>query len=286
MKMKKIRYFLEYILVKSWLFFVSKLKLEVATSMASRLFQFIGMKLKVTKVARSNLKKTFPDLSEEEVNKIILGVWDNFGRSAAETSVIMEMPLEKFKRHIKVTGIENLLPYKGKAALIFTAHLANWEFIAKALIPWGLKFCAVFRRANNRWVDKIIDDIRHNIEIKMIAKGKSGAKQLISAIKNNEQIVMLVDQKMNDGIKVPFLGRDAMTAPAIATLALKYDCPIIPMQVIRHKDSYFELIIHPNLEHQDKTVEEVMIEINDQIGEWVKARPEQWFWLHKRWMDN
>jgi len=285
MIMKKIRYYFEYLLVKFWLCLTSKLKLETATSMASKLFQCIGMKLKVTKVARSNLQKIFPKLSEEEVNKILLGIWDNFGRSAAETAIIMKMPPEQFKQHIKVTGIENLLLYKGKAALIFTAHLANWEFIGKALLPWGFKFCAVFRRANNLLVDKIIDDIRHNIDIKMIPKGKSGAKQLISALANNEQIVMLVDQKMNDGIKVPFLGRDAMTAPAIATLALKYDCPIIPIQVIRRHDSNFELIIHPNLEHKEKTVEEIMLEINNQIGEWVKSRPEQWFWLHKRWMD-
>ncbi len=169
--------------------------------------------------------------------------------------------------------------------MIYTFHLANLEFIVKALIPYGLKFVAIFRRANNRLVNKLIDDIRHNIDIHMIPKGKVGAKQLVAAIQNNKQIVMLVDQKMNDGIKVSFLGRDAMTAPAIATLALRYDCPIIPIQVIRLNGSNFEMVIHPNLDIKQKSVEEIMANINNQIGEWIKARPGQWFWLHKRWMD-
>jgi KDO2-lipid IV(A) lauroyltransferase len=283
--MKKIRYFLEYILVRSWLWLMDCLPLKISTNMAARFFQIVGMRLKVSKIAKSNLQKSFPDLSKQEIEKIILQVWDNFGRTAAETSPIMKLPQHKFNSHIKITGLENLLKFKGKAALIYTAHLANWEFIAKALLPYDLKFGAIFRRANNRLVDKLIDDIRHNIDIHMIPKGKAGAKELLKALKNNEQIVMLVDQKMNDGIKIPFLGRDAMTAPAIATLAIRYDCPIIPIQVIRLRDSNFEMIIHPNLEKEKKTVEEIMLEINNQIGQWVKARPGQWFWLHRRWMD-
>ena len=48
----------EYILVKIWLWFVEMLPLEVASNLGAKLFQVIGMKLKVTKIARNNLKKT------------------------------------------------------------------------------------------------------------------------------------------------------------------------------------------------------------------------------------
>jgi len=283
--MKKLRYFLEYIFVKTWLFIVESLPLEIASNMGSKVFQVIGKKLKATRTARTNLKKTFPNLNDKGIEDIIDGVWDNFGRVVAETSTIMKMPQDEFNKHVQIKGVENLLKFKGKPALIYTAHQANWEFVAKALIPHDLKVGGVFRKANNRLVDKIINDIRHLVDVHMIPKGRAGAKELIFAIKNNEQIVMLVDQKMNDGIKVPFLGRDAMTAPAIATLSLKYDCPIIPLQAIRTGNSNFELIIHPHLDKANKTVEDIMIEINNHIGEWVKERPEQWFWLHRRWMD-
>ena len=283
--MKKVRYFFEYILVKIWLWFVEMLPLYVASNLGARLFQIIGMKLKVTNIARNNLKKTFPDYTAKKIEEIIYGVWDNLGRVAAETSILMKMPQVQFDQHIKIKGVENLAKYKGKSVLLYSSHQANWEFIAKALVPYNIKIGGVFRKANNRLVNKLIDDIRHLVDIHMIPKGRAGAKELLNAIKNNEQIVMLVDQKMNDGIKIPFLGRDAMTAPAIANLALKYDCPIIPLQSIRIKNSNFELIIHPELEIKNKSIHEIMLNINEQIGQWVKERPEQWFWLHRRWID-
>lgn len=283
--MKKVRYFFEYILVKIWLWFVEMLPLEVASNLGAKLFQIIGMKLKVTRIARNNLKKTFPDYTAKKIEEIIYGVWDNFGRVAAETSILMKMPQVQFDKYIKIKGVENLAKYKDKPVLLCASHQANWEFIAKALVPYNIKVGGVFRKANNHLVNKIIDDIRHLVDVNMIPKGRAGAKELLNAIKNNEQIVMLVDQKMNDGIKIPFLGRDAMTAPAIANLALKYNCPIIPLQAIRIKNSNFELIIHPELEIENKSTHEIMLNINEQIGNWVKERPEQWFWLHRRWID-
>jgi KDO2-lipid IV(A) lauroyltransferase len=46
---------------------------------------------------------------------------------------------------------------------------------------------------------------------------------------------MLVDQKMNDGIAVPFFGRDAMTAPALARLAFRFDATVVPVRILRLK---------------------------------------------------
>ena len=183
-------------------------------------------------------------------------------------------------------GLEHLEKIRGKRALICTAHLANWEIIGKVLYNYDFIICGVYRAANNKLVDQLIYDLRNKVEITMIPKGRSGAKQIIAALQENKQVLMLVDQKMNDGIKVPFLGHDAMTAPAIATLALKYDCPIIPIQIIRKENSNFDIIIHPQIEYLEKTPESIMTQINQQIGEWVKAKPEQWFWLHKRWINK
>ena len=282
--MKKLRYFLEYLLVKLWLWAIPQLGLAKATNFASKFFQIIGMRLKPSRTAFDNLTSIFPELDIEQKKKIILGVWSNLGMVASETSILMSMKQEEFNNHIQLNGLEHLNAIRGKKAIFFMAHLANWEIIGKALAPHNIKFNAVYRAANNKLVDQLINDIRHNSEVNLIPKGKSGAKQLIQALQNNQHLMMLVDQKMNDGIKVPFLGRDAMTAPAIATLAIKYDCPIIPIQIIRKNNSNFEIIIHPIMEYKEKTPEAIMLQINEQIGNWVKENPEQWFWLHNRWI--
>ena len=84
----------------------------------------------------------------------------------------------------------------------------------------------------------------------MFQKGTRGAVKMAHAIKRGESLAMLVDQKMNDGIPVPFFGRDAMTAPAVAQLALRYDMPIIPARVVRTKGAHFEGTIFPPLVYE------------------------------------
>ena len=285
--MKRIRYFLEYLLVKGWLLLMKFLPLEKASDLASVLFKTIGMKLKVTKTAYNNIKMIFPNMSDLEINQMILDVWDNFGRVVAETPIFFNMKNKELSKYINITGLEHLNKLKGKRAMYFTAHLANWEVAGRGLILNGIKFNAVYRAANNKLVDSLINNLRANDNIlSLIPKGKSGAKQIIAALKRDEHVVMLIDQKMNDGINIPFMGKDAMTAPAIAHLALKYDCPLIPIRQIRKDKYHFDLIIEEPLKYNEPNVESIMLQINEIVGNWVKEYPGQWFWLHKRWITD
>ena len=95
---------------------------------------------------------------------------------------------------------------------------------------------------------------------------------------------MLVDQKMNDGIAVPFFGVPAMTAPAIAQLALRYDLPILPAYVLRKSGAHFEAHMFPALEYEktgdaEKDTLAIMTAINQMLEGWIRAHPEQWFWV-------
>ena len=102
---------------------------------------------------------------------------------------------------------------------------------------------------------------------------------------------MLVDQKMNDGIAVPFFGRDAMTAPALARLARRFDCIVVPARVERLEGAHFRLDLRAAAAgaaraatpHADALA--LMTAVNATIERWIRARPEQWFWLHRRWPE-
>jgi KDO2-lipid IV(A) lauroyltransferase len=95
---------------------------------------------------------------------------------------------------------------------------------------------------------------------------------------------------MNDGIPVPFFGRDAMTAPALAEFALKFDCPMVPARITRLGGARFRLTALPPIhlvrtgDHQ-ADVAAIMTAVNAIIEAWVRETPEQWLWLHNRWPD-
>ena len=101
---------------------------------------------------------------------------------------------------------------------------------------------------------------------------------------------MMVDQKMNDGIPVPFFGRDVMTAPALAELALRYDCPVVPARVERLKGAQFRLLIYPPLElvktgDRQADVAANMAQVNAILEQWIRDTPEQWLGRHNRGPD-
>lgn len=282
--LKKAKHYIEAIVLYLLFTAFRQFSLDSASTIGSLMARSVGPYLSAHKTARENLKTVFPKLSRNEINQLLDKMWDNLGRVAAE---LAHLQGDYIIKKIKITGAENL-PAQGKPAFMFSGHVGNWELLAPVAGLHNRPITAVYREANNPLVDDMIAKIRATRCFNMIPKGRQGAVKIVRAIKNNEAIAMLVDQKMNDGISVPFFGRDAMTAPAIAELALRYDAPIIPARVIRTKGANFETIIYPPLVYKKtgnnaKDAYNIMLAINQMLEGWIREHPEQWFWVHKRW---
>jgi Kdo2-lipid IVA lauroyltransferase/acyltransferase len=95
-------------------------------------------------------------------------------------------------------------------------------------------------------------------------------------------VFILVDQKLNTGLSVPFLGHSAMTTSTLPRLCQKFACPLVPVRVKRQDKNFFT-VTFCNPISVDKDDYSVTHKVNDIIGEWVKDSPEQWMWVHKRW---
>ena len=100
---------------------------------------------------------------------------------------------------------------------------------------------------------------------------------------------MLIDQKMNDGIKTKFFKQTVMSASAIAKLAIKFNCPIIPAVCVRVKStkfkiSYLEPLTPTKLKKIGNEIK-IMNYLNKIVENWIKKNPEQWIWFHNRWND-
>lgn len=285
MTTKKIRYLIEALFTWTFFHLFSILPINISSSLGSFLARRIGPLLKVNKLAINNIKNAMPEKTDKEISNIIDGMWDNLGRTLAEFSHIHALSKEQYNKLTDIHGIDFLQQsLKHKGGIFFTAHFGNWEIAAKTGYIYNLPLSIVYRKANNPYVDKIIYNARKGYNLTPIAKGASGARQIINTIKKGEMIAMLVDQKQNDGIEVPFFNMPAMTAPAIASLALKFNCPVYPTKITRKKGEKFRVDIYPNI-NTDPNISayDFMVKINNMIEGWIRENPEQWFWVHKRW---
>ena len=264
--------------------------LDMASWTGGWLGRVVGSRLRVTQNARRNLKRIFPELTEGEIDRIIVAMWDNLGRTAGEHPHLASFDPYAPKSWVEVVGGEHIdaLRDDGKTGLLFAGHIANWELSPLAGVKRGLTVHLVYRRANNPFFDAIVQKGRAVLGGDLYPKGSEGAKQMLRAMLRGDHMAMLVDQKMNDGILAPFLGVDAMTAPALAELALRYKCPIVPARVERLGGAHFRVTFEPPLEiavtgDRQIDVKRMMTAVNDRLSDWIRARPEQWLWVHNRW---
>jgi len=123
-----------------------------------------------------------------------------------------------------------------------------------------------------------------------VQKGRDGAEAILRTMRANGHVGLLIDQKMNEGIPVPFFGRDAMTGTALASFALRYRCPLIPARIERLEGCRFRITAYPPLALPDSgdrkaDIAALTATCTAIIESWVRQRPGQWLWLHRRWPD-
>ena len=266
----------------------SLLPLDAASALGGLMARSVGPFLKVSKRARKNLQRAFPEKGEAEITAILRQVWDNVGRVTAEFPHLKKIATER----LEIVGAEHVAAMRddGLPGFLISAHFGGWELSGSIASRMGLPVHVVYRAANNPWMERLFRRARGVAAESFIPKGADGARRMVEVMRAGGHLGMLVDQKMNDGITVPFMGRDAKTAPAVARLALKFGCPIVAGRIERLGGAHFRATLEPPIPLPDsgdrqQDVYDVMLHINATVERWVREQPGQWLWLHSRWAD-
>ena len=267
------------------------LPLDWASAIGGALARTIGPRLAISKRARLNIRRALPELADHEIAKTIAQMWDNLGRVAAEYPHLRQIRVFEPGGRVETHGFEHMdrAVAAGRRMIIFSGHIANWEIGMLAAVQYGAEAAQIYRAANNPLIDRMITRFR-SIGGELIPKGTVAARRAIAVLRRGAHVTMLADQKMNDGIPVPFFGRPAMTASALAALALRFDCDVLPARVERLGGARFRLTVFPPLplprsgdHHAD--VATLMTRVNQTLEGWIRDRPQEWFWVHRRWPD-
>ena len=283
---------LEYFAVVALFAFFRVIGVDAASALAGRFTRVIGpMVGSVSDRARRNLAAAYPEWNEEKIEDVLRGVWENLGRTTAEMAHLQTFANYPETDRITVVGAERLdaICNSGEPVIFVSGHFANWEIMSIILHQTGLDYGVVYRAANNPLIDGLIIRLRAEVmSRRQIPKGKRGGRALIETLSAGRSLAMLVDQKLNDGVEATLFGRPAKTAPAAARLSLKYGAPIIPMSVVREKGVRFTVTIGAPLAFDpvgDTAADTLALTqlINDRLEADIRAHPDQWLWLHRRW---
>src|SRR3979411_3174458 len=205
----------------------------------ARLMRKVGPWRREHRIGRANLAAAFPEKSPAEIEQILGGVWDNLGRVGAEFAHLdrltvgdpLNLPYLKFDS-VSAARFDRVKD-DGKPALVFAAHLANWELPAVIAASDGLDSVVLYRRPNLGAIADAVIALRRGLMGEMVASSLAAPVTLGHALRAGKHVAMLVDQHYGRGVEVMFFGRKCMTNPLIAMLAREIECPIHGTRVIR-----------------------------------------------------
>ena len=266
---------------------------------AAAAMQTVGPWLPEHRVGRNNLAASMPEKTAAEIESIMRGVWDNLGRVAAEFAHIDRLRIHYPERPgpndivYLPEALERFLHLRldNKPALIFAAHLANWELPAYVAEVYGLHAHVLYRRPNIGAVNDAVLKIRRGAMGTLVPTGLDAPLRLLRVLEGGGRVAMLVDQYNVQGVEVTFFGRRTKANPLIARLARHVDCPIHGVRIVRLPGDQFradltEAITPARDPAGTIDVAGTMQIITDIVEGWVREHPEQWLWVHRRWRDD
>lgn len=265
-----------------------------ASNLGGFVARAIGPRLPVSRVADENLRAALPALSAADRARVVRGVWENLGRTVGEFPHIGGLRFDTPSGPGMTVVNDTVLhaqAARGGPAIFVSAHFGNWEVLPAATARYGIVMSSMYRAAGNPRIDAMIGGLRNRAvgqPVPLFPKGAAGARGAVAHLARGNYLGMLVDQKLNDGIPARLFGMTAWTAHAAAAFALRYRCPIIMGHVQRVGPARFRLVVEeplllPDSGNRQADIAAITQTINDVMEGWIRARPENWLWLHRRW---
>ena len=261
-----------------------------------RAMRRVGPWLKEHHIGRANLAAAFPEKSSTDIEAILDKVWENLGMFVGEFAHLDR--LWDFREANQMAGrieadpasLERFIKLRddGKGALVFAAHLGNWELPALAGPAYGLESAVVFRPPSVNGVAEAVERIRATNMGTIVPTERDAPLRIARLLERGTHAGMLTDQYYARGPEVIFFGRKTRCNPLLARLAAQVDCPIHGVRAIRLPDHRFRLELSDEIpavrDAAGKVdVQATMQAVTNVVEGWIREHPEQWLWLHRRW---
>ncbi len=262
----------------------------VAGRAAGRLAYALAGRLRRT--GEVNLRLAFPDMNADERARVLRGTFDSLGRMLGEFSQFPRATPESLRAVVEYEGLEHLRAAhaRGRGVLTLTSHLGAWELSSFALAARGFPLTFLVRRLDNPRIEAFVERIRTRYGNQSLDK-KAAARKALRLLRTGGALGILADLNTHphEGRFVPFFGHLACTTTGVATLALRTGATVIPVHTAWETSRRRHVVrFEPALELIRTGDDMLDVQANTElfaavIESHIRAHPEQWLWIHKRW---
>ena len=282
---KIIKYLIQSLIIYSFFLIGKLIGLKLSRKLFGYMFKKLGPVFKSKKIITQNLKIFSNNISKNEIEKISFEMWENYGKTFIEY-VFLNI-FKKKDTHIEILGEENLINIlENKKPVIFVSgHFANYELMSMEITKRQIKLATIYRPLNNFFLNPFMEYLRKKYVCKnQIQKGIKGVRKAIEYLKNDYSVALMIDQRVSEGEKINFFGKQAFTTTLPAQLAIKFNLGIVPVFIERKKNEKFTIEFFREIKSSSyKDKKELTEKLNDVLEKMIKRNPSHWIWTHNRW---
>jgi KDO2-lipid IV(A) lauroyltransferase len=261
------------------------LPLELASKSSGLAWRLIAPRLYRQERVMRNLALAYPDMPVRERKKLAADMWENLGRTFAES-----FRLEEIATGGRVTfeSDERIDEIARGPCVVCGLHLGNWELVAYTGKRLGVPFTGVYQRLSNPYVDEETRRMRAFLyEGGLLPKTPVTARSLLRVAKEGGYPAFLADLRDDRGASAPFFGHPARSNVFPALLARTTGLPLFAGAAYRLPKVRFRIRVArvPIPETRDRNADAVAATaaLQAQFEAFIREAPEQWMWGHRKW---
>jgi KDO2-lipid IV(A) lauroyltransferase len=247
-----------------------------------------------SKRAAEHIGLCFPEKCGAERAAILRANYENLGIILFGYAHMLSPIPGHYRRYVarvsRLVGLENWKRAhdKGKGVLVFSSHMANWEMSAAATGLAGINPMIVTTILKPQWFHDGLTAARKSCGAD--AAFHPGSMPAIQArIALGGTVAFMNDQYANPpmGEPVVFFGAQVNTLKVIGPLANRSGAAVLPVSVERDSNGVEVVTIEPELDLGEAIYDssEATQVIAEHVEGWVRRRPEQWLWIHRRFKN-
>jgi KDO2-lipid IV(A) lauroyltransferase len=281
-----LRYRLEYAGFRAIQAAVAALPLEAASRWSGASWRLIAPRLYRQKRVLNNLALAYPGMPLDERERIAVDMWDNLGRTFAESFRIRKIVEEGRIEFESQAQLDEMI--RGGPCVVCGLHLGNWELVAHTGKLMGAPFTAVYQRLSNPYVDAATRKLREPLyDGRLLPKTPVTARALLKTAKQGGYPAFLADLRDDNGAPIPFFGAPARSTVFPALLARTTGLPLYAGAAFRRPNVRFTIRVKriPIPETNDREADAVVATaaMHKQFEAFIRDAPEQWMWAHRKW---
>jgi KDO2-lipid IV(A) lauroyltransferase len=287
----------QYVAARSVLSFMHCFNVETNLTTAARIGSFVYHANRTRRErTEGHIARCFPDWPADRVRAVGERSFEHMMQMFLVDAVLGPRLItpNAWPQIVRLGNLQTVLDLllRHEPVILLTGHCGNWELMAHVLAVIGYPVHALARPLDNPYLNNWLMGMREARGTRIITKW--GAVPIVQdVIRTGGRVAFIADQNAGDrGVFVPFFGRLASSYKSIALLAMRHRVPVVAGfaqrldRRFRYEMSVTDIVRPADWDNQPDPLFYITARFNRAIESMVRAVPEQYLWVHRRWKSR